>query len=68
MFLSTWGGILLALRFLGIITLSALLVTIILSETVHRHPIYMNFICTYLLYTLVMVIFQCVPRPLTLNY
>ena len=36
---------------LGFVTLSAVLLTVILAENVHRHPVFVNFMWTYLLYT-----------------
>ncbi|KAF8586627.1 hypothetical protein K439DRAFT_1631516 [Ramaria rubella] len=47
--MSVQGSIILAVQLLGLASLSALLVTVIVSQ-VHRHPVFVNFLCTYVLY------------------
>ncbi|KAF8510251.1 hypothetical protein JB92DRAFT_448952 [Gautieria morchelliformis] len=47
------------LHLLGFVSLSALLFTVVLSENMHRHTVFFNFVCTYILYTSV-TIFACV--------
>ena len=60
MIVSALEIVLFALRLLDFVALSALLVTVIVSEKIHRHPIYMNFMCSYLL-CISLLIFMCVP-------
>jgi hypothetical protein len=48
-------AVMLVLRFLGLVSLSALLLTVVLSENIHRHTVFFNFVWTYLLYTSVMI-------------
>jgi hypothetical protein len=43
------------LQLMGFVSLSGLLVTVVLSENIHRHTIFFNFVWTYLLYTSVMI-------------
>ena len=50
MLLSRIDVTLFVLRLLGIATLSPLLITVVLSEKVNRHPIFFNFLCSYLIY------------------
>ena len=50
-------------RLVGFVTLSAILLTITLAESVHRHPVYINFIWTYLLYSS-LIVFMCVLKYL----
>ncbi|KAF8586604.1 hypothetical protein K439DRAFT_935729 [Ramaria rubella] len=45
-----WNLSLFLLQFLGFISLSALVLTVILSETIHRHVLFANFICISLAY------------------
>lgn len=49
--LSRVGMTLFALRLLGSVSLSALLITVILSQKLHRHPVFLNFVCTSILYS-----------------
>jgi hypothetical protein len=39
------------LQTLGFVFLSALLLTVNLSGRVHRHPVFINFLCTWVLYS-----------------
>ncbi|KAF8510252.1 hypothetical protein JB92DRAFT_448608 [Gautieria morchelliformis] len=43
------------LQLLGFVSLSALLFTVVLSENMHRHIVFFNFVWTYILYTSVMI-------------
>ncbi|KAF8511594.1 hypothetical protein JB92DRAFT_363270 [Gautieria morchelliformis] len=43
------------LRLLGFVSLSALLFTVVLSENMHRHTVFFNFVWAYLLYTSVTI-------------
>jgi hypothetical protein len=47
------------LRLLGFVSLAGLLVTVVLSENIHRHAAFFNLVWTYLLYTSLMI-FRCV--------
>ncbi|KAF8510256.1 hypothetical protein JB92DRAFT_2941265 [Gautieria morchelliformis] len=47
------------LHLLGFVSLSALLFTVVISENMHRHAFFFNFVWTYLLYTSVWI-FVCV--------
>ncbi|KAF8516787.1 hypothetical protein JB92DRAFT_2909183, partial [Gautieria morchelliformis] len=49
------NAVVFVLRLLGFVSLSALLFTVILSEAMHRHTVFFNFVWTYLLYTSVMI-------------
>ncbi|KAF8510377.1 hypothetical protein JB92DRAFT_2940383 [Gautieria morchelliformis] len=55
MLLQPLDATLFALRLFGFVSLSALVITVILADQVHRHALFVNFMCTYLLYTTVMV-------------
>lgn len=54
MFHSVFQAIVFALRLLGFVSLPVLLITVVLNEKVHRHLIFVNFLCTYVLYTSLM--------------
>jgi hypothetical protein len=47
------------LRLLGFVSLAVLLVTVVLSQNIHRDTAFFNLVWTYLLYTSFMV-FRCV--------
>jgi hypothetical protein len=47
------------LDLLGWMALSTLLITIHFSERVHRHPVFMNFLCTWVMFSSFRV-FACV--------
>ncbi|KAF8505191.1 hypothetical protein JB92DRAFT_2966067 [Gautieria morchelliformis] len=63
--LSVLGTFILAVHLLGFISLSALIITVILAEQVHRHPLFVNFMCTYLLYTTAMLFIDAIGWALT---
>ncbi|KAF8510272.1 hypothetical protein JB92DRAFT_2941473, partial [Gautieria morchelliformis] len=46
------------LRLLGFVSLSALLFTVVLSENIHRHAVFFNFVWAYLLNMSVFMIFS----------
>ncbi|KAF8503206.1 hypothetical protein JB92DRAFT_2971033 [Gautieria morchelliformis] len=67
MLLQPLGAAVFALRLFGFVSLSALIITVILADQVHRHPLFVNFMGTYLLYTTVMVFNDVVFYALTEN-
>ncbi|KAF8492311.1 hypothetical protein JB92DRAFT_1238096 [Gautieria morchelliformis] len=67
MLLQALEATLFALRLLGFVSMSALIITVILADQVHRHPLFVNVMCTYLLYSTVMVFNDVVIRALTQN-
>ncbi|KAF8505189.1 hypothetical protein JB92DRAFT_2966057 [Gautieria morchelliformis] len=56
---------LIAVQLLGFISLSTLIITVILAEQVHRHPLFVNFVCTCLLYTTAMLFIDAIDWALT---
>ncbi|KAF8516229.1 hypothetical protein JB92DRAFT_2910974 [Gautieria morchelliformis] len=58
-------AVMFVLRLLGFVSLSALLVTVVLSENIHRHTVFFNFVWTYLLYTSFMVFTDLVHMAFT---
>ncbi|KAF8510245.1 hypothetical protein JB92DRAFT_447852 [Gautieria morchelliformis] len=53
------------LHLLGFVSLSALLFTVVLSENMHRHAVFFNFVLTYLLYTSVWIFVDVVALAFT---
>jgi hypothetical protein len=45
----------LVLALLGLISLSAFLLTVVLSDKVMRHPVFVNLICTWVIWSVFMV-------------
>jgi hypothetical protein len=45
----------LVLALLGLMSLSAFLLTVVLSDKVTRHPVFMNFICTWVIWSVFMI-------------
>ncbi|KAF8510244.1 hypothetical protein JB92DRAFT_448013 [Gautieria morchelliformis] len=59
------NAVMFMLRLLGFVSLSALLFTVVLSENMHRHTVFFNFVWTYLLYTSVWIFADVVELAFT---
>ena len=53
-------------RLLGLIFLSILLVTVIVSPNVHRHILLSNFVCIHALHAYIMIFLLCVVYHLSI--
>jgi hypothetical protein len=62
------GAVIFVLHLLGFVSLSALLLTVVLSdsENMRRHAVFFNFVLTYLQYTSVMIL-SCVLQLIILS-